>query len=82
MTEPMDCEKFESAMIDELYGELDEVTSAAVKRHVAGCARCASLLDGFRATRRLAALRMVEPPDRPRRADPRGRVRGAARRRP
>jgi hypothetical protein len=29
----MDCEKFESAMMDELYGELDEVTSAAVKRH-------------------------------------------------
>ena len=39
----MDCEKFESAMMDELYGELDELTSAAAKRHVAGCARCAAL---------------------------------------
>jgi TolA-binding protein len=61
MTEPtMDCDKFESAMMDELYGDLDEVTSAAVKRHAAGCARCASLIDGFRATRRLAALPQVE----------------------
>ncbi|HLK40638.1 MAG TPA: zf-HC2 domain-containing protein [Polyangiaceae bacterium] len=58
----MDCEKFESAMLDELYGELDEVTSAAVKRHMAGCARCSSLLSGLRATRRLASVPLVEPP--------------------
>ena len=63
----MDCEKFESAMMDELYGELDELTSAAAKRHVAGCARCAALLGGLRATRRLAAVPLVErrvPPER------------------
>jgi hypothetical protein len=48
--------------MDELYGELDEITSAAVKRHVAGCARCATLLGGFRATRRVAGLPMVEVP--------------------
>jgi hypothetical protein len=58
----MDCEKFESHLIDELYDELDEVTSAATKRHVAGCARCASLLSGMKATRRLAVLPIVEPP--------------------
>ncbi|HTQ46029.1 MAG TPA: zf-HC2 domain-containing protein [Polyangiaceae bacterium] len=58
----MDCEKFESAMMDELYGELDEVTSAAVKRHVAGCARCAALIEGLRATRRVAAVPPVELP--------------------
>jgi hypothetical protein len=58
----MDCEKFESAMMDELYGELDELTSAAVKRHVTGCARCSALIGGFRATRRLAALPVIEPP--------------------
>ena len=58
----MDCEKVESAMMDELYGELDELTSAALKRHIAGCARCAALLGGLRATRRLAALPLVEPP--------------------
>jgi len=57
----MDCEKFESTLIDELYDELDELTSAAAKRHVAGCARCAALLGGLKATRRLAVLPMVTP---------------------
>jgi TolA-binding protein len=58
----MDCEKFESTLLDELYDELDEVTSAAAKRHVGGCARCAALLSGLKATRRLAVLPIVEPP--------------------
>ncbi|WP_394838836.1 hypothetical protein LVJ94_18255 [Pendulispora rubella] len=58
----MDCEKFESTLMDELYDELDELTSAASKRHVAGCARCASLLHGLSATRRIAILETVEPP--------------------
>ena len=58
----MDCEKFESALMDELYGELDELTSAAAKRHVSGCARCSALLGGLRATRRVATLPKVEPP--------------------
>lgn len=58
----MDCEKFETTLIDELYDELDELTSAAAKRHVAGCARCAALLGGLRATRRIAVLPMVAPP--------------------
>lgn len=59
----MDCEKFEPLLLDELYEELDEVTSAAVKRHVAGCARCASILNGMRSTRRLAVLPMLAVPD-------------------
>src|SRR5271166_5029875 len=59
----MDCEKFESAMMDELYGELDELTSAAAKRHVAGCARCAALVGGLRATRRVATVPLVDPPE-------------------
>jgi len=58
----MDCDKFESAIMDELYGELDEVTSAAVKRHLASCSRCANLFGGLRATRRVAVLPRVEPP--------------------
>jgi hypothetical protein len=58
----MDCEKFESAMMDELYGDLDELTSAAAKRHVAGCARCAALFGGLRATRRVATLPWLEVP--------------------
>lgn len=57
----MECEKFENLLIDELYGELDEVTSAAVKRHAAGCARCGALLSGLRATRKVAALPVEEP---------------------
>jgi len=57
----MDCEKFENLLIDELYGELDEVTSAAVRRHAAGCARCGGLLSGLRATRKVAALPVEEP---------------------
>lgn len=57
-----DCEKFEPLLLDELYEELDELTSAALKRHVSGCARCKASLDGMRATRRLVSLPMVEPP--------------------
>jgi hypothetical protein len=58
----MDCEKYEPLLIDELYEELDEVTSAAVKRHVAGCARCAGVLNGLEATRRVAVLEMEPLP--------------------
>jgi len=70
----MDCERYESAMMDELYGELDELTSAAAKRHVAGCARCTALISGFRATRRVAQMPMVDPP-----ADLEERILAAAR---
>ena len=70
----MDCEKFESTLLDELYDELDEVTSAAAKRHVGGCSRCAALLSGMKATRRLAVLPLVEPP-----ADLEDRILAAAR---
>jgi hypothetical protein len=70
----MDCEKFESTLLDELYDELDEVTSAAAKRHVGGCARCASLLSGLKATRRVAVLPLVDPP-----ADLEDRILAAAR---
>jgi hypothetical protein len=59
----MDCEKFEAAIIDELYGELDELTGAAAKRHLAGCARCSARIGGLRAARRVATLPLVEPPN-------------------
>lgn len=52
----MDCEKFDSLIIDELYGELDELTSAAMKRHASGCSECAEKLRGFKATREQAVL--------------------------
>lgn len=58
----MNCEKFETVIVDELYEELDEVTSADFRRHLSGCPRCASLLAGLRATRRVAVLPKVAPP--------------------
>src|SRR5688500_740151 len=59
----MDCEKFDAHIIDELYGELDEVTHAAMRRHAEGCARCGSALSGLRATREVGVLPLVEPSD-------------------
>lgn len=59
----MDCEKYEPLLLDELYEELDELTSAAVKRHVSGCARCSGILQGMKATRRAAVLPMVDLPE-------------------
>jgi hypothetical protein len=62
----MDCEKFEPLLLDELYEELDELTSAAVKRHVSGCARCASILNGMKGTRSAiadAGFPLVAVPD-------------------
>lgn len=59
----MDCEKFEPLLLDELYEELDELTSAALKRHVAGCARCSSALASLSATRGAISLPLVPVPD-------------------
>lgn len=60
----MDCEKFEDALMDELYGELDELTSAALRRHASGCARCSERLASLRATRKVisASFLPVEAP--------------------
>jgi hypothetical protein len=54
----MDCEKFDNVMLDELYGELDELTSASAKRHLSGCARCASQFAGMKATRSFPSARV------------------------
>src|SRR5580693_2077413 len=59
----MDCEKFDQHVIDELYDELDELTHAALRRHVEGCGRCAGVYAGLRATREVGILPLVEPPD-------------------
>ncbi len=58
----MDCEKFDTVILDELYDELDEPTSADAKSHAGACTRCALLLGGLRATRRVAVLPLVEAP--------------------
>lgn len=58
----MDCEKCDSLLLDELYGELDDVASASVKKHLASCASCTAKLDGMRVVRS-AATREVPPID-------------------
>ncbi|WP_438032299.1 zf-HC2 domain-containing protein [Sorangium sp. So ce204] len=57
----MDCEKFDQHVMDALYDELDELTYAAMKRHMDGCARCASAFAGLRAARNVGALPFEEP---------------------
>ncbi len=59
---PMDCETNEPLLLDRLYGELDEVASAAVDRHVSGCARCAAIWGELSSTRRAVALPLLEAP--------------------
>jgi hypothetical protein len=59
----MDCEKFDQHVIDALYDELDELTHAALRRHVEGCSRCAGIFSGLRATREVGVLPFEEPSD-------------------
>lgn len=59
----MDCEKFDRIVLDLLYGELDELTEAAARRHVEHCSRCKAIASGLRATREVGALALVDPPD-------------------
>ncbi|HYP97751.1 MAG TPA: tetratricopeptide repeat protein, partial [Polyangiaceae bacterium] len=58
----MDCEKFDRIVLDLLYDELDELTTAAAKRHMEHCARCRAIGSGLRATREVGALPLVEVP--------------------
>ncbi|MFO0592274.1 MAG: zf-HC2 domain-containing protein [Polyangiaceae bacterium] len=57
----MDCDKFDQHVIDALYDELDELTMAAMKRHMEGCSRCAGAFSALRATRQVAVLPLEEP---------------------
>lgn len=57
----MDCEKFDQHVMDALYDELDELTYAAMKRHMESCARCASAFNGLRATRDVGIIPLEEP---------------------
>ena len=59
----MDCEKFDRIVLDLLYDELDELTTAATRRHMEHCARCRAIGSGLRATREVGALPLVEPPE-------------------
>jgi len=57
----MDCEKFDQHVVDALYEELDELASAALKRHADGCTRCAPILAGLRRAREVVTLPLDEP---------------------
>ncbi len=65
----MDCKTFDDHLMDELYGELDEVTSAAMARHAESCSSspsCRSKLAGLRSTREAVhevGMPYVDPPD-------------------
>lgn len=59
----MDCEKFDRIVLDLMYGELDELTEAAAKRHIEHCSRCKGVSSGLRATREVGALALVDPPE-------------------
>jgi tetratricopeptide (TPR) repeat protein len=58
----VDCEKFDRVALDLLYEELDELTSAAAKRHLEHCSRCRGIGSRLRATQKLGTLPLVEPP--------------------
>ncbi len=57
----MERERFEQHLVGYLYGELDDVTRAAMKRQLEGDADCRELEARLRATVELAELPMLEP---------------------
>jgi TolA-binding protein len=59
----VDCEKFDRITMDFLYGELDQLTSAAADRHMEHCTRCRDIGSKLRATRDVGRLPLVDPPD-------------------
>jgi TolA-binding protein len=59
----VDCEKFDRIVLDLLYDELDELTSAAAKRHMEHCARCRGIGAGLRATREVGMLPLIDAPE-------------------
>ncbi|MEO8178360.1 MAG: hypothetical protein ABI895_05960 [Deltaproteobacteria bacterium] len=58
----MDSDKFDRIVLDLLYGELDELTTAAAKRHMDQSARARDIYAHFRATRQLGVLPAHVPP--------------------
>lgn len=57
----MDCEKFDEHVMDAMYGELDELTHASLRRHVDSCGRCSNAFEGLTRAREDAILPMIEP---------------------
>ena len=59
----LDCSKIDELMMDWLYQELDESSSARVAEHVQGCARCTAEASALQRTR--AAFQELSPVDPP-----------------
>ena len=60
--ELMDCERYDKIALNLLYGELDELTAAAAKRHLHHCTRCKGISSGMQATKELASVPLVDAP--------------------
>jgi hypothetical protein len=58
----MDCERFDKIALDLLYDELDELTSAAARRHLHHCTRCKNINSSLNATKEVGVLTLVAPP--------------------
>ncbi len=58
----MDCERFDKIALDLLYGELDELTSAAARRHLHHCTRCKNIYSSMNATKEVGVLTLAAPP--------------------
>lgn len=59
----MDCEACNNLLLDHLYEELDEVRSAAVRKHLDGCTDCAAAFERLAGGRRVGRLlRPIEAP--------------------
>jgi predicted anti-sigma-YlaC factor YlaD len=50
----MDCELCEKSLVDLLYGELDETTSAQVRTHLEGCDGCRQAFEKLESGRSFA----------------------------
>jgi Putative zinc-finger len=59
----MDCEACNNLILDHLYGELDEVRSAAVRKHLDGCADCKAAFERLAGGRRVG--RLLNPVEAP-----------------
>ncbi len=59
----MDCEACNNLLLDHLYEELDEVRSAAVRKHLDGCADCTAAFERLAGGRRVGGL--LRPIDAP-----------------
>jgi tetratricopeptide (TPR) repeat protein len=57
-----DCARCDELLLDFAYGELDEVTSAAFRRHADGCARCSAALGDIRLVRDTFGMLPMENP--------------------